>query len=92
MIDYQTKPAGSAGGQGLYVAAVAYGTDFMVGDRVVGVNGVRVTTCAQIQTILSAFLPGDTVRVTVLREDEWADIAVTLTESDVRERAQEIVA
>lgn len=82
MFSYTSTPVRDTGARGLYVAAVSHNNDFQVGDRIIGVNGIGVTSSGEIRDIISVCQVGDVMRVTVLRDGRPAEIRVTLTEAD----------
>lgn len=85
MIDYTTAQTQNPTCQGLYVAAVAYGSDFEVGDRIVAVDGTVVTSCGHMREVMATCRAGDVISVTVMREDGPVGVDVTLTAADVGE-------
>lgn len=89
MISYQTSKVGSRSEQGLYVAAVAHSSDFMVGDRIIAVDGSEVATIGRMRELIDTRRAGDVVIVTVMRDGGAVDIDVTLTEADVPAGAAE---
>lgn len=83
MINYKTTRTYTPVRYGLYISDVSNSSDFRVGDRLVGVNGIEVTTADQIQDIVSSCQPDDVAVITVMRNDELIDLNITLTEEDV---------
>lgn len=83
MIDYLNTPVNSDAEYGLYVSAVGYENGFQVGDRIVGINGARVSTGSQIQNVINNHLVGDMVSVDVIRDGMKLKIGVILTEEDI---------
>lgn len=75
------QTSGTSHSQGLYVASVAHGNSFKVGDRIVAIGGEAVATYSQMQAIITAHQAGDMVTVTVMRDGRPLEIAVPLTDA-----------
>lgn len=82
MIDHKTAYTNDGGDRGLYVAAVSYNNGFQVGDRIVAVNGTRVTTGGQIRALIAKGQVGDVMEVGVVRNGDALTVSVTLSEAD----------
>ena len=76
---------GRGAGEGIFIAAVAprsplTGAEIAPGDVLIKVDGRRVSTPAQVQAMLGACKPGETVRLSVLREGRRRDRTMALQE------------
>jgi len=68
---------------GIYATEVdkeggAYAAGLRKGDRIQKVNGVEITSSAELQEQVSRYKPGDKVPVTYLRNDKETTVTVTL--------------
>ena len=71
---------------GLYISAVAKGSDaekqgVKKGDILTAVNGTAVTTTDDVNDIKNSLKVGDTIKLTVWRDDKTLDFNVKLVES-----------
>ncbi len=71
---------------GLYISAVAKGSDaekqgVKKGDILTAVNGTAVTTTDDVNDIKSSLKVGDTIKLTIWRDDKTLDFNVKLVES-----------
>ncbi len=72
---------------GVYVTgfinnAAAEGSELQIGDCIVSINGVEVTTSAEILAAIYPLKVGDTVDVVVYRDNEMVTVKTTLVEQD----------
>jgi serine protease Do len=91
LTEYRAKLYGTKLSKGMLVAAINEGepvekSGLSVGDIITKVNGKNVASLKDVQSILSKFKVGDTVTVTVARENglggvDSVDIDIVLTES-----------
>ncbi len=65
---------------GVYVYESKYSTDIKSGDRIVSVNGVEVSTSADIKSVISDCSVGDTITIRVSRKGKQYDISLKLRE------------
>ncbi len=77
--------------EGVYVSEVNEGSDakekgLQVGDVIVRVNGEKVTDVAQVNLIKEGMEVGDTLTLTVFRDDETFDMDVVLVDRSVIEQ------
>ncbi|MCR4779929.1 MAG: trypsin-like peptidase domain-containing protein [Ruminiclostridium sp.] len=89
--EYRARAYGTKLSKGMLVASLNKGapvekSGLSVGDIITKVNGTNVASLKDVQTILSKFKVGDTVTVTVARENglggvDSIDIDIELTES-----------
>lgn len=63
------------------------GRDLHVGDEVVALNGAEVDSADDINLLLKDKIVGDTVTVTIIRNEQKQNIPVTIKELDIRGRA-----
>lgn len=56
----------------------AYAAGLRKGDRIQKVNGIEITSGAELQEQVSRFKPGDKVPVTYLRDDKESTVTITL--------------
>lgn len=73
---------------GIYVVGVnengaADKAGLQAGDVIVGVNGQQVSTITELNRIKNEFKAGDTLKLTVIRENKYTEINVVLEESAV---------
>ena len=73
---------------GVYVVGVnengaADKAGLQAGDVIVGVNGQQVSTITELNRIKNEFKAGDTLKLTVIRENKYTEINVVLEESAV---------
>ena len=73
---------------GIYVVGVnengaADKAGVQAGDVIVGVNGQQVSTVTELNRIKNGFKAGDTLKLTVIRENKYTEIDVVLEESAV---------
>lgn len=73
---------------GVYVVGVnengaADKAGLQTGDVIVGVNGQQVSTITELNRIKNEFKAGDTLKLTVIRENKYTEINVVLEESAV---------
>ncbi|MGN0582169.1 MAG: S1C family serine protease, partial [Oscillospiraceae bacterium] len=73
---------------GVYVVGVnengaADKAGLQAGDVIVGVNGQQVSTITELNRIKNEFKAGDTLKLTVIRENKYTEINVVLEESVV---------
>ena len=73
---------------GIYVVGVnengaADKAGVQAGDVIVGVNGQQVSTVTELNRIKNEFKAGDTLKLTVIRENKYTEIDVVLEESAV---------
>lgn len=73
---------------GIYVVGVnengaADKAGLQAGDVIVGVNGQQVGTITELNRIKNEFKAGDTLKLTVIRENKYTEINVVLEESAV---------
>jgi S1-C subfamily serine protease len=71
-------PDGPAAKAGLRPTRLDARGRLRLGDVIVGVNGKPIKTKDDLYTAVETYQVGDTVKVTVLREDEQQDVEVTL--------------
>jgi len=83
MINYKTTRTNKYNERGLYIATVLGSSDFQVGDRIIGVNGNEVSSSVQMRDIISKCHVDEIVTITVMRDDEYIDVYVPLTEKDL---------
>ena len=72
---------------GVYVTGfitneAAESSELQIGDCIVKVEGVEVTTVAEILATVYAYHVGDTVELEVLRDNEMITVSTVLTEQD----------
>lgn len=72
---------------GVYVTGfinndAAEGSELQIGDCIVSINGVEVTTTAEILAAIYPLKVGDTVDVVVYRDNEMVTVKTTLVEQD----------
>jgi serine protease Do len=65
---------------GVYVIESLYNTDLQNKDRIVSVNGVEVSTIAQLNTVCRRYKVGDTVEIVYSRENATYTTQLTLQE------------
>lgn len=70
---------------GVYVSSVASGSNaqqagITAGDCIVAVDGVEISTSAELRSILDGHQVGDSITLTIYRNGRTADIALTLSE------------
>lgn len=65
---------------GVYVTESKFSQDIKSGDRIVSVNGTKVSSEAEVKSILGEFNVGDKVTFTVARKSGQIDVSVTLRE------------
>ena len=92
MSEYESLLEHDARHQGLYVSAVYEDNGFHVGDRIIGIDGEKITTYEQMQGIVFTHSVGDDVTVIVLRGDTPTEIRILLTEADFASRSPDEVA
>ena len=72
-------PAAKAGLRGGTAQLLLQGQTYEVGgDIITAVNGTKVTSMAQLATIIAARKPGDVVTLTIVRDSEIKSLKVTL--------------
>ncbi len=69
--------------EGVYVTAVSDGSDAQAsgireGDIVTAINGQRITTVDELNTVKNQYSAGDEVTLTIYRSGAYYDVAVTL--------------
>ena len=92
MSEYKSLLENDAKNQGLYVSAVYENNGFLVGDRIIGIDGEKITTYEQMQGIVFTHKAGDDVTVIVLRGGEPTEIRILLTDADFASRSPDEVA
>lgn len=70
---------------GVYVYAVEAGSNaekagITSGDRITAVNGTEISTSAEVSTALDSQAVGDTITLTIARQDQTGDISFVLQE------------
>ncbi len=65
---------------GVYILESAYTTELMYGDLLYSVDGIRVTTSADVEAILAQYEVGDSITLTVIRGEKEHKVALTLQE------------
>ena len=60
--------------------------DRSTADLLVAVNGKKVRTVAEFRETIQSFKPGDTVKLTVIRDNRRLDISVELGGGPPRDR------
>ena len=73
---------------GVYVTESKFTDEIKNGDRIVSVNGTKVSSEAEVKSILGDLKVGDKVTFTVARKSGQFDVPVTLRE-DVPEKTAE---
>lgn len=65
---------------GVYVLASEYSNDILYGDRLVSIDGTEVATGAQAEKIFEGYHVGDTVTLTLWRQNTRVEVSLTLQE------------
>ncbi|MGI6422566.1 MAG: S1C family serine protease [Syntrophomonadaceae bacterium] len=66
---------------GVYVALTTNSSYFQVGDRIVSINGEKVSKVAQVNRLLKGYKVGDRVKFVVKRDNRLLELNVTLAEA-----------
>jgi S1-C subfamily serine protease len=78
LLIYDVKPGTGAAEAGLRPTRRGRDGDIILGDIVIAIDGQRVRSAADAERLIGKHQPGDTVTVTIRREDEQLEVAMTL--------------
>ncbi|MBE6698473.1 MAG: trypsin-like serine protease [Ruminococcaceae bacterium] len=65
---------------GVYVLESAYSEEIMYGDRIVSINGIEVSTAAEVSALLGQLQVGDTITLSLRRGGRDLEVSLTLQE------------
>ncbi len=65
---------------GVYILSSEYSDEILYGDRLVSIDGTEVTTGAQAEKLLGSYHVGDTVALTLWRQNKRVEVSLTLRE------------
>lgn len=71
---YANSPAADAGLRGMLLDRFRV----VLGDQIVAVNGVKVTTAAELESLIAEHAPGDVVQLEIRRGNQQGTVPVTL--------------
>jgi S1-C subfamily serine protease len=78
LLIYDVKPGTAAAEAGIRPTRRGRDGDIILGDIVIAIDGQRVRTAADAERLIGKHQPGDTVTVTIRRQDEQLDVTATL--------------